>query len=96
MGVSVYAIAALDEMGEIAAIKIGIASCPKSRRDLLQTGSWMLLRVLCATELPSRRACHALERKAHTMLKEHQIRGEWFDFSEEVCQFVVSNIIGEL
>ena len=67
------------QAGDNGPVKIGIAINPASRLRELQTGNPQALRIVEKIDAPDRQ-----ERFLHERLKEHRIRGEWFNPHPEV------------
>lgn len=66
------------QSGDGGAVKIGSAGSPSKRLRSLQTGSPEGLALIGVIAC---RHCQFVEKRAHAILKEHWLRGEWFDLS---------------
>lgn len=71
------------QRGASGPIKIGTAENVVSRLSQLQTGSPEQLRLLLRI-----RGGYAVERMIHTQLREHRIRGEWFNAARDVIGLI--------
>ncbi len=65
-------------------IKIGIATNPKSRLELFQTGCPTPLSLLWGIKVKNR----SIEHKIHKNLESSRVRGEWFAPTMEVYEFI--------
>ena len=65
--------------GEIVRVKIGVSVNPQDRLEKLQIGSPVKLELLKSYELQD-----YVEGLLHKFLKEHRVRGEWFDLPNEI------------
>jgi hypothetical protein len=59
--------------------KVGVAENVRKRLAALQTAHWEELHIYHTFEVASRGDAFRLERLTHKRLKEHHIRGEWFN-----------------
>lgn len=63
---------------ELSAVKVGVASNPKSRLGALQTGNPFRLSILDTFE-----GTGESEKKLHAKLKAYRMSGEWFDIPSD-------------
>jgi hypothetical protein len=69
-------------------IKIGVADAPWQRLDTLQIGcpdKLCLLGVICPKQ------DYIEERKIHTLFADERRRGEWFDASSRLLEYIKAN-----
>ena len=59
--------------------KIGVSDRPTARLATLQTGCPLELNLLIKYSFKAKLEAYAAEAVAHRALKEHAIRGEWFE-----------------
>lgn len=71
-------------------VKVGFTNNVERRLRDLQTGNPDPI-VLIAKIRSSSEAYRALERDLHTRLKNHRVRGEWFDSYPEVRSIVIDH-----
>lgn len=64
-----------------APVKIGRSNNPESRMATLQTGTPYDLDIVAKFAMPDSRFANAIEGAFHTVMKEHCIRGEWYDLT---------------
>jgi len=69
-------------------VKIGFASKPRRRLEMLQSGCPLDLKF---THLWKVVAAQAVENGAHLLLKRHWKRGEWFGCSAEIAAAAVES-----
>jgi len=65
-------------------IKIGISKDPEQRIKALNTGNPEEL--ILVTQFEAKKKGYQSERDAHLLLKDHKIRGEWFDKDTDYTQ----------
>jgi hypothetical protein len=87
----VYIISAGDE-----AVKIGVAKNVQRRLKGLQTGHCKKLSIAYEIALAGRDRAYAVECRAHRLLKEKLMEGEWFAVSPEEANAAVSKAISDL
>ena len=71
------------QAGDDGPIKIGITKNVESRREGLQSGSPIVLSLLCA--IPGTRAN---ERMLHTHFADDRLHGEWFNPHPELLEYI--------
>ena len=64
-------------------VKIGIAANPVSRLRHFQTGIPMTLVLLATADWP-----HSFERRFHRALRQHHVRGEWFEMCPKINRLI--------
>ncbi len=88
----VYAIAAIEPNGFIEAVKIGMTGNVEKRLRALRTYSWRPLRVLGLVSFNGQPlAAFNMEMLAHRTLVESRLEGEWFEYSDEVQDFLAKH-----
>jgi hypothetical protein len=75
-------------------VKIGIAGCPFSRLNSLRGGSPVPLYLDYAAEVDG--SHRALERRAHEILAENRVTGEWFNVETQKALAAVLRAANEL
>jgi hypothetical protein len=65
--------------------KIGLAVNPARRRFSLQTASPTKIDILHTRQLPDPTIAVDIERRAHWLLREHRLSGEWFNVPLEAA-----------
>jgi hypothetical protein len=73
------------------AVKIGFARNPKAKMRVMQVGCPYDLHLLGVME-----GGREMESKLHHRFAEHRIRGEWFNLSLEIRQFIKGLAGGKL
>lgn len=71
-------------------LKLGKGNNPTKRLRTLQTGNPNSLILLGTIECESSEKAHELEGELHKRFKEERGRGEWFNFTNELHEFIQS------
>jgi hypothetical protein len=74
------------QAGDDGPIKIGYSKNPEDRRDSLQTGNHLDLKLIGV--IPGKTT---LEEKLHNRFDKYRIKGEWFECSSDIIEFIISN-----
>ncbi len=75
--------------------KIGIAQKPAARCASLQIGNHRTLAVSSQTKVPAASAA-SIERRAHYILRDSAVRGEWFSVSPQEARAAIAQAIKDL
>lgn len=75
--------------------KIGIAKNPERRIRALGTGHSRPLRLLYSCRVPSESVAVDIERRAHWLLRERRMHGEWFDVGARAAIEAVQRAVAE-
>lgn len=76
--------------------KVGVAGNLKKRVDTLQTGHWEELSIHHAVMVRSKSLAFKVEKLAMNRLKDHRIRGEWFNVFAKDAAKVLNDLIDEM
>ena len=70
-------------------VKIGSTSDPQNRLRTMQTGSPEKLRLIGTIPCANSTEARSREGELHTMFKRVGIHGEWFDFDDELIDYLI-------
>ena len=73
-------------------VKLGYSANPEQRLRELQTGNSGALRLVHVARIREDRA-RPVEQQLHRELKHLQVRGEWFDLTENRAQGMIDYVI---
>lgn len=71
--------------------KIGISNKPEYREKTLQSEK-PSIELICCKEFPSRKMARTIESALHSTYSEYQIRGEWFELSDEDVTEIIKTL----
>lgn len=71
-------------------IKIGISEEPWKRLQQLQTASSEPLEMLGTVDCKTRDYAEYGEEQTHDLLRDSRLSGEWFDFTKEVVEHLIT------
>ncbi len=74
--------------------KVGLAANPLARMRSIQTGNGKDVALLHTVAVPVETAS-MIERRAHWLLRDTKVCGEWFDVSESVAKKSVDQAVAE-